>query len=82
MPSLRPGTFVRDATKPDRIEFGELGWPKPKVEELAVTTVRLRPDQWQWLKKAAFERALQGRSKPDASAIMRELVDGAMTRKG
>jgi hypothetical protein len=24
MPSLRPGTFVRDATKPDRIEFGEL----------------------------------------------------------
>ena len=26
MPSLRPGTFVRDATKPDRIEFGELGW--------------------------------------------------------
>ena len=41
-----------------------------------------RPDQWQWLKKAAFERALQGRSKPDASAIMRELVDGAMTRKG
>ena len=56
--------------------------PKPKAEELAVTTVRLRPDQWQWLKKAAFERALQGRSKPDASAIMRELVDGAMTRKG
>ena len=34
--------------------------PKPKAEELAVTTVRLRPDQWQWLKKAAFERALQG----------------------
>ena len=64
--------------KPPRRKPG----PKPKAERLQVTTVRLNLEQWEWLKRKAFARALVDRTKPDASAIMRELVDHAMKRKG
>jgi len=56
--------------------------PKPMAQTFEVTTVRLRTDQWEWLKRRAFDRALHGKTKPDASAVMRELVDRAMKRKG
>jgi len=41
----------------------------------AVTTVRLRRDQWQALSHAAVTRAAKEGGKPDASAIVREALD-------
>lgn len=45
-----------------------------------VTTLRLTPDQWRWLRKKALGRALESGAKADASEIVRELVAEAMKR--
>lgn len=46
------------------------------AEGWAVTTFRLTRRQWDALRDAALARAkAHGRGKPDASAIVRELVD-------
>ena len=52
--------------------------PKPMAETWAVTSLRLRADQWRWLKTQALARALESGTKADASAIVRELLDKAM----
>jgi hypothetical protein len=41
----------------------------------AVTTIRLRRDQWLALGQAAVARAAEEGGKPDASAILREALD-------
>jgi len=46
-----------------------------------VTTLRLAPNQWKWLRQMAHARALESGAKADASEIVRELVAEAMKRK-
>lgn len=41
----------------------------------AVTTVRIRRDQWLAIGQAAVARAAKEGGKPDASAIIREALD-------
>jgi len=43
-----------------------------------VTTVRLRRDQVAWLRGEAAQRANTNGGKPDASEVIRELIDGRM----
>jgi hypothetical protein len=43
-----------------------------------VTTFRVTPDQWRWLRKKALGRALESGAKADASEIVRELLVEAM----
>jgi hypothetical protein len=43
-----------------------------------VTTIRVSPDQWRWLRKKALDRAMESGAKADASEIVRELVAAAM----
>lgn len=50
---------------------------KMKVQ---VTTVRLYTANWQWLREQAFKRALADGGRPDASAIVNELIEQAMRR--
>jgi hypothetical protein len=45
-----------------------------------VTTVRLLPDQWQWLRLQALKHAMATNGTADASAILRDLVAGAMRK--
>jgi hypothetical protein len=55
--------------------------PSSGAEEMTVTTVRLRRDQWTKLRDAATARAdgkaggQYARRKPDASEIVREALD-------
>lgn len=42
----------------------------------ARTTVRLRPDQLEALRRAALERVSGSSAKADASELLREIVDG------
>ncbi len=45
-------------------------------EPFAVTTFRITSDQWRWLRQMALERASdRGFGKPDASEVLRELLD-------
>jgi hypothetical protein len=50
-------------------------------ERYAVTTIRLTPDQYEWLRRTALDRALAKGGKADASAVVRELVDAARKKK-
>jgi len=54
--------------------------PKPREEALQMTSVRFRPEQWQWLREQAFKLALETGARPDASEVVRRLVDAAMKR--
>jgi predicted DNA-binding ribbon-helix-helix protein len=45
-----------------------------------VTTIRLEQKHWRWLREEALRRALESGGKTDASVIVRELVDRAMSR--
>lgn len=49
--------------------------------EFAVTTVRLRADQWTALREVALRRASAMGGKPDASQLLREIVDDWMKRR-
>lgn len=45
-------------------------------------TVVIAPDQWEALRREAFKRAAQaGFGRPDASAVLRELLDAWLGRK-
>ncbi|MEW6752825.1 MAG: hypothetical protein AB1505_17875 [Candidatus Latescibacterota bacterium] len=48
-----------------------------KDSHFVVTTFRIRRGHYEWLKRQAVERALKQGNKPDASAIVRELLDRA-----
>jgi len=54
--------------------------PPPRAE-FAVTTVRLRADQWKTLRELALKRAVAMGGKPDASQILREIIDDWMQRQ-
>lgn len=54
--------------------------PAPREVPWAVTSLRLAPEEWEWLRRQAFERSLQTGTRPDASGIVRELVRAAMAR--
>lgn len=44
-----------------------------------VTTIRVTPEQWEWLRDRAHERAKQRHGgRADASEIVRELLEEAM----
>jgi hypothetical protein len=53
---------------------------KPREVPFVVTTIRLEQRQWRWLREEALRRAFDGGGKADASVVVRELVDRAMTR--
>jgi hypothetical protein len=53
---------------------------EPRVE-FAVTTVRFRADQWRTLRELALKRAVAVGGKPDASQILREIVDDWIQRQ-
>lgn len=46
----------------------------PPASRYVVTTVRLEPEQWAWLREVALRRSLKQGGKADASAVLRELV--------
>ena len=47
-----------------------------------VTTVRIRAEHWKALRDAANQRsALRGGGKPDASEVLRSILDGWMAPK-
>jgi hypothetical protein len=54
--------------------------PPPRAE-FAVTTVRLRADQWHTLRELALKRAVAMGGKPDASQILREIIDDWIQRQ-
>ena len=57
--------------------------PAEAGQRYTVTTVRLTPDQAAWLRRTALERAIEaGVGKPDASEVLRALVDAAMEADG
>ena len=61
---------VRGAERPSR---------KKNLEKVMY---RLRPDQVQALRRLAFERAQEtGSGRPDASEVLRELIDGKLDPK-
>lgn len=59
------------------------GSPEPAAApRYIVTTVRLTPAQWHALRTAALERsAARGGGKPDASEVLREVLDEWMARR-
>jgi hypothetical protein len=46
--------------------------------DLVQTTVGVRRDQWIALKQSALERSIRNGGKPDASGILRQLIDAWM----
>lgn len=48
--------------------------PSAEREQYAVTTFRLRKDQWDALRDAAHARAKKLGGKADASAVLREIL--------
>lgn len=63
--------------------------PKPRdrapVEATSpwvVTTIRLKAEHWRALRLAALDRATsRGSGKPDASEVLREILDGWIARR-
>jgi hypothetical protein len=49
--------------------------PPPERASWLITTIRLTTVEWNALRQAALARAMASGGKPDASAILRELVD-------
>lgn len=54
--------------------------PAPREVPWTVTSVRLAPEEWEWLRRQAFEESMESGTRPDASAIIRRLVAAAMAR--
>lgn len=50
-------------------------------DAFVVTTVRLTPAQYRWIRALAFRAALKKGGRPDASEIIRQLVDAAMNKE-
>ena len=49
----------------------------------AVTTFRITQTQWRWLREQALVRAAtRGCGKPDASEVLRELLEAHLGRGG
>jgi hypothetical protein len=46
-----------------------------------VTTIRLMPDEWVWLRQQALAHAMESGTVADASAIVRGLVRAAMGKE-
>ena len=55
--------------------------PVESTAGFKVTTIRLKPAQWMWLRQQAHERALGSGTMADASEIVRELITDAMLKK-
>lgn len=45
-----------------------------------ITTIRMKPAQWIWLREEAHQRALTSGTMADASEIVRELITEAMDK--
>jgi hypothetical protein len=61
--------------KPSRRTSRPAPAPAEASARWAVTTVRLRADQWSALRRAALERAEAQGGKADASAVLRDVLD-------
>jgi len=79
MPSTKQRTIRRTLIPPpDAVEaIRAAGHSASPVEErFIVTTVRLRQDHWEFLKRAAVDHATQYGGRPDSSEVLREILDG------
>ncbi len=57
--------------------------PRGTKGGLIHVTVVLRPDEWEALRREAFRRAAEaGYGRPDASAVLREIVDSWLKKGG
>jgi hypothetical protein len=55
----------------------------PPPARMVPTNVRLREEQWAWLRREATERALRRPgSRGDASVVLRELLDAYIAQRG
>jgi hypothetical protein len=54
---------------------------KAQGSEFFVTTVRITREHWAALRDAATQQAFSGGGKPDASKVLREVLDGWMSKR-
>jgi hypothetical protein len=71
-PTATPATKHGDGAAPP-------AWkPVESTAGYKVTTIRMTPKQWIWLRQEAHKRALASGTMADASEIVRELIAKAM----
>jgi hypothetical protein len=83
-PAAKKGTSTAKRTKSRKNDETPPKRPTSKstpsnVEPMARMTLVLRADQLRWLQRGSFEAKMRG-DKNDMSAIVRKLVDQAMSR--